>query len=157
RAPRRRPSRRRAARVPARRESRRDGPVPQARGASLDPGHRALRRRDEGARALHRGASGLGRGGPGSCGKSMAHSQPSLSPTDDPQINAVLSEVLSGALGILGDHFVGMYLDSSLAIGDFEPDKSDLDFVVVTSADVSADTFAALKMMHDRIASGDSK
>ncbi len=83
--------------------------------------------------------------------------QLSLGPTDDPEINAVLSEVLSGARGILGDHFVGMYLDGSLAIGSFEPDKSDLDFVVVTGVDVSAGTFAALKTMHDRIASEASK
>jgi Aminoglycoside adenylyltransferase, C-terminal domain/Nucleotidyltransferase domain len=83
--------------------------------------------------------------------------QPSVGPTDDPEINAVLSKVLSGARGILGDHFVGMYLDGSLAIGSFEPDKSDLDFVVVTNADVSADTFAALKTMHARIATGASK
>lgn len=83
--------------------------------------------------------------------------QLSADPTGDPEINAVLSEVLSGARDILGDHFVGMYLDGSLAIGSFEPDKSDLDFVVVTNADVSADTFAALKTMHDRTASGASK
>lgn len=83
--------------------------------------------------------------------------QHSVGPTDDPEINAVLSEVLSGAHGILGGSLVGMYLDGSLAIGGFEPDKSDLDFVVVTSADVSADTFAALKTMHDRIASRASK
>jgi hypothetical protein len=83
--------------------------------------------------------------------------QPLVGPTDNPEINAVLSEVLSGARDILGDHLVGMYLDGSLAIGGFEPDKSDLDFVVVTSTDVSAATFAALKTMHDRIASGASK
>ena len=83
--------------------------------------------------------------------------QPSAGPTDDPEINAVLWEVLSGARGILGDHFVAMYLDGSLAMGSFDPDKSDLDFVVVTSTDVSAGTFAALKTMHERIASGTSK
>jgi hypothetical protein len=78
-------------------------------------------------------------------------------PTNYPEINSVLQELLSGARGILGDHFVGMYLDGSLAIGDFEPDKSDLDFVVVTASEVSSDTFGALKTMHDRIASGASK
>jgi len=83
--------------------------------------------------------------------------QASVGPTDDPEVNAVLSELLSGARDILGDHFVGMYLDGSLAMGSFEPDRSDLDFVVVTRADVSASTFAALKTMHDRIASGASK
>jgi len=50
-----------------------------------------------------------------------------------------------------------MYLDGSLAMGDFEPDKSDLDFVVVTDSEIPSDTFGALKGMHDRIASGPSK
>lgn len=83
--------------------------------------------------------------------------QSSVGPTDDAEINAVLSEVLSGARSILGDHFVGMYLDGSLAIGGFDPDKSDLDFVVVTNSDVSPGNFAALTAMHDRIASGASR
>ena len=80
--------------------------------------------------------------------------QSSVGPTDDAGINAVLSEVLSGARSILGDHVVGMYLDGSLAIGGFDPDKSDLDFVVVTNSDVSPGNFAALTAMHDYIASG---
>ena len=83
--------------------------------------------------------------------------QPSVALIDHPEANSVLEELLSGARGILGDHFVGMYLDGSLAIGDFEPDKSDLDFVVVIDSDVSADTFGALKAMHAHIASGTSK
>jgi Domain of unknown function (DUF4111) len=83
--------------------------------------------------------------------------QPSVGPTGDPEIDAVLSRVLAGARSILGDHFVGMYLDGSLAIGGFEPEKSDLDFVVVTTADVSQESFVALKAMHDHIASGGSK
>jgi len=83
--------------------------------------------------------------------------QSSVGRTDPPGIDAVLSEVLAGARSILGDHFVGMYLDGSLAMGGFDPDKSDLDFVVVTNADVSSDGFAALKLMHDQIAGGASK
>src|SRR5262245_54733006 len=50
-----------------------------------------------------------------------------------------------------------MYLDGSLAIGDFEPDKSDIDFVVVTDGEISAKTFVALQAMHERIATGPSK
>lgn len=83
--------------------------------------------------------------------------QQSVALVDYPEINSVLQELLSGARSILGDHFVGMYLDGSLAIGGFEPDKSDLDFVVVTDSEISSDTFGTLKAMHDRIASGASK
>lgn len=83
--------------------------------------------------------------------------QRSADPTDSPEIESVLSEVLVGARRILGKDFVGMYLDGSLAIGGFDPDKSDLDFVVVTNSDASPGNFAALQAMHDRIASGASK
>lgn len=83
--------------------------------------------------------------------------QHSVAPTDYPEVNFVLRELLSGAQRTLGDHFVGMYLDGSLAIGDFDPDKSDIDFVVVTDAEVSSDTFGVLKMLHHCIAGGASK
>jgi predicted nucleotidyltransferase len=81
----------------------------------------------------------------------------SVAVIDDPEINAVLQELLARARGLLGPHFVGMYLDGSLAIGDFDPEKSDLDFVVITDSEVSADTFEDLKAMHDDIARGTSK
>lgn len=42
--------------------------------------------------------------------------QQSAALIDHPEINSVLQELLPGARGILGDHFVGMYLDGSLAI-----------------------------------------
>jgi hypothetical protein len=84
-------------------------------------------------------------------------SQHSVAPTDYPEVNSILGELLSGAQRALGDHFVGMYLDGSLAIGDFEPDKSDIDFVVVTDAEVFSTIFEVLKTMHQRIAGGASK
>jgi hypothetical protein len=83
--------------------------------------------------------------------------QHSVAWTDYPEVNSVLGELLSGAQRTLGDLFVGMYLDGSLAIGDFDADKSDIDFVVVTNADVSPDIFEALTTMHHRIAAGASK
>jgi ribosomal protein S18 acetylase RimI-like enzyme len=36
----------------------------------------------------------------------------------------------------LGHHFVGLYLDGSLVIGDFASEKSNIDFIVVTDAEV---------------------
>jgi hypothetical protein len=83
--------------------------------------------------------------------------QQAVAPTEDPEVNSVLQELLSGAQAILGDGFVGTYLDGSLAIGDFDPDKSDIDFVVVTKAEVSSGTFGALETMHRRISAGASK
>jgi Aminoglycoside adenylyltransferase, C-terminal domain len=83
--------------------------------------------------------------------------EPPVGPTDEPEINSVLHDLLLEGRAILGDRFVGMYLDGSLAIGDFELDKSDLDFVVVADSEVSTDTFGDLKAMHDRLARGGSK
>ena len=83
--------------------------------------------------------------------------EPSLAATDYPEVNSVLEELLSGARALLGPRFIGLYLDGSLAIGDFEPDKSDVDFVVVTDGELSPEMFVALKTMHGRIATGPSK
>ncbi len=55
-------------------------------------------------------------------------------------MNSVLLELLTGVQNILGPHFVGMYLYGSLANGDFDQD-SDVDFVVVTDNEISADLF----------------
>ena len=48
-----------------------------------------------------------------------------------------------------------MYLDGSLASGDFDQD-SDIDFVVVTQDEIDEGTFLALQAMHDRLALTDS-
>lgn len=70
-------------------------------------------------------------------------------------VAALLDELRQGVRTVLGDHFVGLYLDGSLTSGDFDL-HSDIDFVVVTDVAVSADQFAALQAMHDRIAMLDS-
>jgi hypothetical protein len=79
-----------------------------------------------------------------------------LNPTPYPDVNAVLHDFLSGIHAILGDQFVGMYLSGSLALGDFDARRSDIDFVVVTDTEVSGDDLAALRAMHDRFNAGDS-
>jgi hypothetical protein len=48
-----------------------------------------------------------------------------------------------------------MYLDGSLASGNFDAD-SDIDFVVVTREDIAGELFLRLQTMHDRIAALDS-
>ena len=77
--------------------------------------------------------------------------------TPYPDVDAIIHELLSGARTILGDDLLGMYLIGSLAAGDFDPQNSDIDFVVVTAAELSAETIAALTAMHAHIAAGDSK
>ena len=82
---------------------------------------------------------------------------PTVAVADDPELDSVLRELLSGARGLLGHRFIGLYLEGSLAIGDFDAGKSDVDFVVVTDAAPSAEAFMALQALHERIAAGPSK
>jgi len=70
-------------------------------------------------------------------------------------VNALLLELFESIQPILEDHFIGMFLDGSLASGGFDQD-SDIDFIVVTDVDVSGELFYALQAMHDRIARVDS-
>jgi predicted nucleotidyltransferase len=67
----------------------------------------------------------------------------------------LLRELLKSVQAVLGDQFIGMYLEGSLASGDFDR-ESDIDFVVVTDQEISDDLFSALKTMHERIAALDS-
>ncbi|MHB8928282.1 MAG: aminoglycoside adenylyltransferase domain-containing protein [Bacillota bacterium] len=77
-------------------------------------------------------------------------------PTSYPDINALLLELVSSVRTILRNRFIGMYLHGSLAIGDFMPDRSDIDFLVVTDGELSDGLVAALHEIHARIATGDS-
>jgi predicted nucleotidyltransferase len=87
----------------------------------------------------------------------MVRDEASVTATVYPEINSVLQELLSGARALLGPRFIGMYLDGSLAIGDFDPRSSDVDFVVVTDGELQPRTFVGLQAMHERIAAGASK
>jgi len=50
---------------------------------------------------------------------------------------------------------VSLYLDGSLAIGGFDPDTSDIDFVVVTDGELPDEVVLALRQMHAEIAARD--
>jgi hypothetical protein len=73
------------------------------------------------------------------------------SPTPYPAINGIVSLLLVNAKEILGDQFVGMYLYGSLSSGDFNPETSDVDFLVVTTETLSEKKIAELESMHQRI------
>jgi len=72
----------------------------------------------------------------------------STGPTPYPEVNAVLARLLAAARSALGGQFVGLYLYGSLAGGDFDPQTSDVDFVVLAAAAPSAETIAALERLH---------
>jgi hypothetical protein len=74
----------------------------------------------------------------------------SFSPTPYAEVNTTLHELLEGMQAILGNQFVGMYLHGSLASGDFDPQRSDIDFVVVTDGALAKEVIAELERLHAR-------
>ncbi|HZR44610.1 MAG TPA: nucleotidyltransferase domain-containing protein, partial [Ktedonobacteraceae bacterium] len=73
-----------------------------------------------------------------------------LHPTPYVDVNAVLHDFQGRIQTILVNHFIGMYLYGSLALGDFDPHSSDIDFIVVTDKELADDAFEAIKEMHAR-------
>ena len=78
-------------------------------------------------------------------------------PTPYPDINAVLRVLLLGVQATLGPRFVGLYLYGSLATGDFDPRRSDIDFLVVTAGDLPPALFPTLAQMHAGLAASGVK
>jgi hypothetical protein len=52
----------------------------------------------------------------------------------------------------LPDRIEGLYLVGSVALDDFHPDRSDIDFVAVTADRLAEDDLAALEDLHERLA-----
>jgi hypothetical protein len=71
-------------------------------------------------------------------------------PTPYPDLNRVLQDLVDSVQEILNHNFVGAYLQGSFAVGDFDI-HSDVDFIVVTEADLSDDQVSALQGMHERV------
>lgn len=65
-------------------------------------------------------------------------------------VNKVLSLLLENAKRILKDEFVGMYLYGSLSSGDFNPESSDIDFLVVTKNYLPEPIISQLENMHQQ-------
>ncbi len=76
---------------------------------------------------------------------------PKSSPTPYSDVNAILDLLLTHVQVVLQAQFVGMYLYGSLSSGDFNPKSSDVDFLVVTTEDLSESDFTALEEMHTQI------
>jgi predicted nucleotidyltransferase len=68
-----------------------------------------------------------------------------------PDVAAILQELLVEVQAILGEQFIGLYLHGSLAAGDFNPHRSDIDFVVVTTPKLAGDTIANLARLHSQM------
>jgi hypothetical protein len=72
-------------------------------------------------------------------------------PTPYPDVHQALQALLAEVRAVLGERFVGLYLYGSLASGDFNPARSDIDFVVVTEAVLPDEAVRTLEAMHNRL------
>lgn len=70
--------------------------------------------------------------------------------TEYDDVNEILEILLSRIRLVLGNKLVGLYLDGSLVIGDFEPDISDIDLITAISSELNNEEFEAVKKMHDK-------
>jgi Domain of unknown function (DUF4111)/Nucleotidyltransferase domain len=71
-------------------------------------------------------------------------------PTPYPDLNEVLDDLVTSVGAILGDNFVGAYLQGSFALGDAD-EHSDVDFIVATERELSDAQVDALQAVHKRI------
>jgi predicted nucleotidyltransferase len=82
------------------------------------------------------------------------HARADVFPIGDPEVDALLVELLAGVRTELGPDFVGMYVSGSLAAGEFDR-ASDVDVIVVTETEVSGERLASLDALHARVAQRD--
>ncbi len=71
-------------------------------------------------------------------------------PTPYKDLNAVLLEMAQSQHGVLGDNLLGVYLQGSFAVGDFD-EHSDVDFIAVIHEAISEQQLADLQQMHWRL------
>jgi hypothetical protein len=69
-------------------------------------------------------------------------------PTPWPKVNRAVERLRDGAVEALGDRLVGLYLHGSLALGDFYPPASDIDFHAATAGALDAPAIQRLAAMH---------
>src|ERR1041385_3182077 len=81
----------------------------------------------------------------------MVNYMSAISSTPYPDVNEILNLLLSSVQEILGHQFIGMYLYGSLSSGDFNPETSDIDFLVVSRDSLSEDKIAELESMHQHL------
>ncbi|HEV8194739.1 MAG TPA: nucleotidyltransferase domain-containing protein, partial [Ktedonobacterales bacterium] len=82
-------------------------------------------------------------------GPAAAH-QARQQPTPYSEVNAAVHDLVTRLHAILGAQLAGMYLVGSLALGDFDPQESDLDLLIVTVGTLSDEPVAALRDLHQR-------
>jgi len=73
-------------------------------------------------------------------------------PTPYADVNTLLLTLLARIQTILKNRLVGFYLHGSLSLGDFDPEASDVDFLVVTTEELGGEILDSVHTMHNEIA-----
>lgn len=76
--------------------------------------------------------------------------------TDYPELDKVFYELASEYKDILDDNFVGLYIQGSLAVGDFDL-TSDVDFTVIINRDLSDEEVRIVQKVHTKFINRDSR
>jgi Domain of unknown function (DUF4111) len=71
-------------------------------------------------------------------------------PTPFPELNEVLEDLVASIRAVLGETFVGAYLQGSFAVGDFDR-HSDVDFIIAVRKELTGVQVDALQAAHRRI------
>jgi predicted nucleotidyltransferase len=66
----------------------------------------------------------------------------------NPKLNKAITAFAKGVLQILEDNLIGVYLFGSLTYDDFNPKRSDIDFMVIVKKPVNIKNAAELKKFH---------
>lgn len=72
--------------------------------------------------------------------------------TGHAEVDQIIAALCAGAGQILGGRLIGIYLYGSLVTGDFDPESSDIDLLVVTAEPIDARDFDVLDQLHQAIA-----
>jgi hypothetical protein len=68
-------------------------------------------------------------------------------PTPYADLNVVLRDLVTRVRNVLGDNFIGAYLQGSFAVGDFDI-YSDVDFLILLKEDISVEDLPPLQVLH---------